>query len=441
MVVSNDKKLEILHDHYRESFSYINDREKQRDKLFLIIIALIGVVFLEVQYSAIFGSTIKTIKLTFFEMDLSVMPIAIFLSVTWTYLFVIILKYCQLSILIERQYGYLHKLEDRISNLFGDLNAYCRDGSAYLDKYPLFSNLAWIFYVAIFPIIIILSIGLLIYREQSSVAVPYYHLLYDIFIACGIIIAFIFYRISLIKKSLIFLNKLFNNMTTIKQIIKYFFKIIFGIFLLLIAIVFLGAGIKMMADMAQNKPSDFAAINTFLTESLVIITGIYAYFTLLMVREMKKSRHKLDEPNIQISLEPQVRWGNFFDLIIENLGNVPVYDLKLSINPKNLKTFGDKKLEDMNLFNKIIPVFGVRQKLKTLAISYVDFIHSDQPKQISFTAEYKTKDNKLRAQSYDFDMEVYLNMSFQSEGTLTDISKHMEKLADQVAEISKYCKK
>jgi len=68
--------------------------------------------------------------------------------------------------------------------------------------------------------------------------------------------------------------------------------------------------------------ADFAAINTFLTESLAIITGIYAYFTLLMVREMQKSREKLDEPNIQISLEPQVRWDNFFDLIIENLGNV-----------------------------------------------------------------------------------------------------------------------
>lgn len=124
MVASNDKKLEILHDHYKESFSYIRDREKQRDKLFSIIIALIGVVFLEVQYSAIFGSTIKTIKLNFFEMDLGLMPVAIFLSITWTYLFVIVLKYCQLSILVERQYDYLHKLEDRISNFFGDLTTY-----------------------------------------------------------------------------------------------------------------------------------------------------------------------------------------------------------------------------------------------------------------------------------------------------------------------------
>lgn len=226
-------------------------------------------------------------------------------------------------------------------------------------------------------------------------------------------------------------------MIPIKQIFKYFFKIILCLFLLMVAIIFLGSGVKMMADMAQNKPFDFAAINTFLTESLVLITGVYSYFTLLMVKEMKKSREKLDEPNIQISLEPQVRWGNFFDLIVENLGNVPVYNLKLSIKPSNLKTFGNKKLEDMNLFNKIIPVFGVHQKIKTLAISYVDFIHSNQPKQISFTAEYKTKDNKLRVQNYDFDMEVYLNMSFQSEGTLTDISKHLEKIAGYVSAIPK----
>lgn len=430
MVASNDKKLEILHDHYRESFSCIRDREKQRDNLFLIIIALIGVVFLEVQYSSIFGGTIKTIKLNFFEMDLSVMPIAIFLSITWTYLFVVVLKYCQLSIIVERQYDYLHKLEDRVSNFFGDLTTYCREGRAYLDKYPLFSNLAWIFYVAIFPIIIIISIGLLIYREQNSVVVPYYHLLYDIFVSCIIIIAFILYRISLIKKSFISLAKLLNNMITIKKIIKYFFGIIFGIFILLIVLMFIGSGIKMMSNMAQDKPFDFAALNAF-------FTATYTYLTLLMVREMQKSREKLDEPNIQVSLEPQMRWGNFFDLIVENLGNVPVYDLKLSIEPSGLKTIGDKKLEDLSLFRKAIPVFGVRQKIKTFAIEYVNFINSDQPKQINFTAEYKTKNNERRVQSYDFDMEVYLKMSCESEKSLTDVVKQIERLTNVISGFSK----
>jgi len=152
---------------------------------------------------------------------------------------------------------------------------------------------------------------------------------------------------------------------------------------------------------------------------------------------MKKSRQKLDEPNIQISLEPQVRWGNFFDLIVENLGNVPAYDLKLSIEPSGLKTIGDKKLEDLNLFHKLIPVFGVRQKIKTFAIAYVDFINSDQPKKISLTAEYKTKDNDSRVQSYDFDMDVYLKMSCESEKSLTDVAKQIERLADAVSEFSK----
>ena len=225
-----------------------------------------------------------------------------------------------------------------------------------------------------------------------------------------------------------------------KLILKFLLKTLFVLFLLLISIIFLGTGIREMADMAQNKPQDLAAINTFLTESLVIITGVYAYFTFLMVREMKKSRQRLDEPNIQISLEPQERWGNFFDLVIENLGDVAVYDLKLSIKPSGLKTIGDKKLEDFNLFHKAIPILGTRQKIKTFAISYVDFIHSDQPKQIRFIAEYKTKDNKPRKQNYDFDMEVYLNMPCHSEKSLTDVTKQMEELVDKVGEIAKYYK-
>ena len=43
-------RLEVLHDHYKESFSYIRERERERDRLFLILIALFALLALEIQY-------------------------------------------------------------------------------------------------------------------------------------------------------------------------------------------------------------------------------------------------------------------------------------------------------------------------------------------------------------------------------------------------------
>src|SRR3989344_53570 len=186
MSIDDNTKLEVLHDHYKESFWHIREREKQRDRLFMFLIALIGVLFLEIQYSDIFSVVLGNVKFKFIELDISMMPISIFLSVTWTYLFVLVLKYCQSAIFVERQYDYLHSLENQISNFFEDQSIYCREGKGYLNKYPLFSNLVWIFYTLLFPIIIILSTGLILYLEKYKTEQPLYHLIYDSILTIGI---------------------------------------------------------------------------------------------------------------------------------------------------------------------------------------------------------------------------------------------------------------
>ena len=213
MTIDDNKKLEILHDHYKESFLYIREREKQRDRLFMFVIALIGVLFFEILYSDIFSKILGNAKLEFIELNLSILPISIFLSVTWTYLFVIVLKYCQTAINIERQYDYLHHSENQISKLFGNQDIYCREGKAYLNHYPLFSNLVWIFYILIFPIIVILSVGLIIYIEWYKIKAPLYHLIYDSILTIGISASFILYRLyPLAKENLLKIkNKIVKN--------------------------------------------------------------------------------------------------------------------------------------------------------------------------------------------------------------------------------------
>jgi hypothetical protein len=154
--------------------------------------------------------------------------------------------------------------------------------------------------------------------------------------------------------------------------------------------------------------------------------------------EMRSVRLKADEPSVQGSLEPQSRWGNFFDLIITNIGNVPVYKLRIRMEPVGLKTIGDRKLEDLNLFKKAIPVFTKGANMSTFAISYVDFINSKQPKQITFIVNYETATGKKYEQQFDFDMEVYINMSASSESSLSDVVHKMEDMTKEISKIAKH---
>jgi hypothetical protein len=170
---------------------------------------------------------------------------------------------------------------------------------------------------------------------------------------------------------------------------------------------------------------------------LVFLTTVYVIGTLLMWHEMRKSRMKMDEPNIQVSLEPQARWGNFFDLVISNIGNVPVYNLSLEIMPKGLKTIGERKLEDINLFKRSIPVFGKNQTIRTFAISYPDFINSSQSKQITFNVLYKTLSGKSTKQEFLFDMEVYKNMSASHESNLNDVVSEMKNMTKEIEKMAK----
>lgn len=150
-----NEKLALLHDHYKETFSYIRDRERQHDRLFLVVIGLFGLLAAAILFSADFSAALKNIQVTEAKADLSMLPAGAILGATWVFTLAMMLRYCQVCIVVERQYSYLHRLEGHISQEFGDNGLYQREGRAYAENYPAFSQWAWISYVYTFPLIAI----------------------------------------------------------------------------------------------------------------------------------------------------------------------------------------------------------------------------------------------------------------------------------------------
>lgn len=188
-------KLEILHDHHKDSFHYIRELEKARDRQFIILILVMGLLFLAVQFPDYLRSLLQGVKIGAGEVDVSKLPLSIVTSALWAVFWALAVRYCQSSINVERKYDYLHNLEETIGDILENKNIYCREGKAYLDKYPAFSSWTYFYYTRLFPILVMLLTGYLWYLEYQTVKRQCYYLIFDAVTASGVLISFFLYRI------------------------------------------------------------------------------------------------------------------------------------------------------------------------------------------------------------------------------------------------------
>lgn len=191
----DDVRLETLHDHYKETFTYIREREGLRDRLFLVLIGLYALLAIQIQYPIAFESTMGKVNVFGVEVDVSALPLPAFLSTTWVLVLAIALRYCQTTLTVERQYEYLHFLEDTISPEFDHEGLYRREGREYERDYPWFKWIAWRFYTFLFPVIGVLATVALIRQELMDLNNPFFTKLLDLVVAASIVLCLILYRL------------------------------------------------------------------------------------------------------------------------------------------------------------------------------------------------------------------------------------------------------
>lgn len=189
--------LDLLYDHYKESFDLSKKAQSDRDKFFLFLIGLITVMFLftiePTDTITVFNSLIKEN----FKVDFS-FNIYIIQTFLWFMLLYFSMRYYQKVIYIERQYEYLNGLEKVMSTNINPV--FNREGQNYLNNYPLFGDFIDAIYKHVFPIlyiiIVITKIGVE-WLEYSNI----FNILLNSILALLIIIMTVLYYIFLHHKT------------------------------------------------------------------------------------------------------------------------------------------------------------------------------------------------------------------------------------------------
>lgn len=155
--------LEMLYDHYKETFSLSKEAQVRRNKSFIVLCILEAFSFLllirpEKAFELILEGIHKELDMT---LQLSNTIIQTLLCLLIVY---VMIRYIQDMLYVERQYAYLDSLEKEISNL-GSVNIFAREGANYQKDYPMVLNFIDLFYKMLMPIFFALINMVRIYEE------------------------------------------------------------------------------------------------------------------------------------------------------------------------------------------------------------------------------------------------------------------------------------
>jgi len=113
-------------------------------------------------------------------------------------------------------------------------------------------------------------------------------------------------------------------------------------------------------DFLNQNSGAFDVIFSFI---VAISTVVYAILTWRLVSETRKMREAQTEPKIFITIQPREEWINFIDMIIQNIGLGPAYDIQFKVEP-DFKITKSRSLSEIGFIKNGLKYLAPNQKIK-----------------------------------------------------------------------------
>lgn len=151
-MVNDEARAEILHEHYNKTFENIQAHIVRRERLLFALLLLVVVMLFQMAFPS--DASQQIAELVAKKLDMNKPCNTAFVdSVLWFGMLCLIIRYCQTVVYVERQYVYIHEIENRLNQLLGKEDI-TREGKTYLAKYPRFSDWTHFVYTIGFPLLL-----------------------------------------------------------------------------------------------------------------------------------------------------------------------------------------------------------------------------------------------------------------------------------------------
>ena len=184
-------KLELLYDHYKETYEILTHQIKQRNKMFVFSFIVSCVVLLFAFDPAEYRNLLFGYIYDQFSIDLS-SQFFVLQTFLWIVLLYVTLRYSQAFVNIERTYSYLDSLERKIHEL--SQVDFDREGGHYARNFSLPSKYSNYIYKFIFPAVSVMIAVIKIISEYY-ISTTWYLFVVDSIICVAYIVLWVFHTI------------------------------------------------------------------------------------------------------------------------------------------------------------------------------------------------------------------------------------------------------
>ena len=187
-----------------------------------------------------------------------------------------------------------------------------------------------------------------------------------------------------------------------------------------------------LLEFLNQNSGAFAVIFSAL---VAIATIIYAILTWKLVSQTRKMREAQTEPKISVTIQPREEWINLIDMVIQNIGLGPAYNIKFEVSPDFEYTKG-KFLSDLGVIKNGLRYLAPNQKIQFFLTSMIENFEEKTKNHFEVRVTYQNSAGKKYEDVYIIDFSELIGLSQLGEPPLYKIAKNIEEIQRDIHHLS-----
>jgi hypothetical protein len=147
-------------------------------------------------------------------------------------------------------------------------------------------------------------------------------------------------------------------------------------------------------------------------------------------------REAQTEPKVFVTIQPREEWINFMDLVIQNIGLGPAYNIEFEVHP-DFEYEKGKFLSEIGFMKKGLKYLAPNQKLQSFLTNTSENFEDKIKNSFKIKVVYQNSVGKIYEDTYLIDFSQWMGLMQLGEPPLHKIAKNIEKIQKNICYLSK----
>ena len=188
----------------------------------------------------------------------------------------------------------------------------------------------------------------------------------------------------------------------------------------------------MVLEFLNQNSGAFAVIFSAI---VAIATTVYAILTWKLTSETRKMREAQTEPRVSVTIQPIEEWINFIDMVIQNIGLGPAYNIKFKVEP-DFEYAKRKFLSELGFMKNGLRYLAPNQKLQFFLTSMIENFEEKTKNPFEIRVTYQNSVGKKYEDTYMIDFSQLIGLNQLGKPSLYKIAKNIEKIQQDIHHLS-----